>query len=333
MSGFVDWARGRAEAVTKRAEVMFAEARDREGLVDFVADLYDRDTESRGSVLGSAIALRLFLFVIPATVTLVGLVNVLGLDSLVRDDLSASVTTGPISTALSGVSWPRSLWIFASGSVLTLLAGRSLAKVLAACAAGAWKMTARESTMKPIAVAALTGVLVAHIASSSVFNRLRDADSLPLSLTAWLAVMATTAVTWFLLMLVLPRKVSDPGALLPGAALMGVCFTVLQWFMQFYLPNRIERTTDTFGELAVTVATLGNFFFIGRLMASTFVTTAVVYERWGSLSQLVFELPGLRRVAGRSPQLRRYFSLAPLNAEEDVTRPAKPSDQDAGSVR
>jgi uncharacterized BrkB/YihY/UPF0761 family membrane protein len=333
MSGFVDRVRGGAEAIGKRAEEKFREARDRGGLIDFVADLYDRDKESRGSVLGSAIALRLFLFVIPATVALVGLVNVMRLGAFMQDDLDASVTTGSISAALSGLSWPKSLWIFVSGSVLTLIAGRSLAKVLAACAGGAWKMTVRESTIKPIAIVALSGVLLANVVSGSVFKRLRDAGGLPATLTAWLAVMATTAITWFLLTVVLPRKVNDPGALLPGAALMGVCFSVLQWFMQYYVPNRIERTTDTFGELAATVATLGNFFFIGRLMASTFVTTAVVYERWGSLSQLLFELPGLRRLPGRWPRLQSYFSLDPVNTEVKVASPAKPSDQDAGSGR
>jgi hypothetical protein len=93
------------------------------------------------------------------------------------------------------------------------------------------------------------------------------------------------------------------------------------------LPNRIARTEDTFGDLAVTVATLGNFFFIGRLMASSYVFTAVVYERWGSLSQLVFALPGLRAVAARSPKLRTYFSLDPVAddaAPDPVDHPTAP---------
>ena len=60
----------RAEAAAKRAEGRFAEARQRGGPVDYVAELYERDRDVHGSVLGSAIALRLFLFVIPATVAL-----------------------------------------------------------------------------------------------------------------------------------------------------------------------------------------------------------------------------------------------------------------------
>ena len=315
MAGFVSRVRGRAEAIGVRAQEWFAATRERGGLVDYGAELFERDRDIHGSVLGSAVALRLFLFVIPSTVALVSLVNLLSLGSVMQDHLEASVTIGPISKALSGLSWGKSLWFFLSSLVLTVMAGYSLAKVLAACAGNAWKMSVRESKLKASAVLALTGVLFANIASGSVFQTLRDVGGLPAAVTAWLAVLATTALTWFLVMLALPRRVSDPGALLPGAALMGAGYTVLQWFMQFYLPNKVARTSDTFGDLAGTVALLGNFFFIGRLMASSLVVTAVIYERSGSLSQVVFALPGLRRVAARSQRLRRYFSLDPVGEQ------------------
>lgn len=320
MSEFVDRARTRGEAVAKKAEARFTEARDRGGLVDCGAQLYERDRDSTASVLGSAIALRLFLFVIPATVALVGLVNVLRLGSFLNDDLQASATTGSISTTLSDMPWGQAWWVFLSGAVLTLTAGYSLTKVLAAASARAWNMTVRESKVPPLAILALVGVLFAEIASSTIFQGLRDVPGVPAALTAWLAAITSASFTWFLVMLLLPRKVRDPGALLPGAAVMGVLYATLQWFMQLYLPNKVARTSDTFGDLALTVATLGNFFFIGRIMASSFVVTAVVYERWGSLSQLLFELPGLRGIARRSPKLRRYFNLdvADLGTLDDL---------------
>jgi uncharacterized BrkB/YihY/UPF0761 family membrane protein len=309
----------RGTALAARGTEWFETARARGGLVDLVADLYDRDVDSNASVLGSAIALRLFLFVLPANVALFGLVGVLRLGSFVEQNAESSSPSGSISAALVGLSWWSSLWFFLSGLVLTLMAGRSLAKVLAACAVGAWQMSVRESRVKVMAVVALTGVLFADVAAGLLFTRVRDDAGLPAATVTWLAVMASTSLAWFLVMLALPRKVNDPGALLPGAAVTGVCYTALQWFMQFYLPNRIARTTDTLGELAVTVATLGNFFFIGRIMVSSMVTTAVVYERWGSVSQLVFGLPGVRRIARRSARLRAFFSL---DVEVISTEPA-----------
>lgn len=52
---------------------------------------------------------------------------------------------------------------------------------------------------------ALTGVLFMGIVSGSMFSRLREIGGLPATLTAWLAVMGSTAV-WFLVMLSLPRR-------------------------------------------------------------------------------------------------------------------------------
>ena len=104
----------------------------------------------------------------------------------------------------------------------------ALTLLLAACAGNAWQLTVRESKPKPLAVVALTGVLVTTIASGSIFDRLRDVGGVPAALTAWLAVMSSTGLAWFVVMFFLPRRVSDPGALLPGAALVGLCYSALQ---------------------------------------------------------------------------------------------------------
>jgi hypothetical protein len=39
------------------------------------------------------------------------------------------------------------------------------------------------------------------------------------------------------------------------------------------------------------------------------VVDAVVYERFGSITQFVFSLPGVRALPRRSPRLRRFFAL------------------------
>ncbi|MFM2076488.1 MAG: hypothetical protein RJA49_378, partial [Actinomycetota bacterium] len=135
----------------------------------------------------------------------------------------------------------------------------------------------------------------------------------------WLAVLGTFAVVWFIAMLTLPRGTTDPGALIPGALLFGAGYTVLQWFMQFYLPRKIQRTTDTFGQVATTIAALGNFFFLGRLMSASFVFTAVLYEQHGSLSHHLFALPGVRRLPAKFPKVRVYFALDESATDEEPT--------------
>ncbi len=155
----------------------------------------------------------------------------------------------------------------------------------------------------------MVGVFFASIVASSMFARLREAGGFAAGLVAWSAVLGCFALAMFLTMLTLPRGTTDPGAVLPGALVFGVGYTLLQWFMQFYLPNKIARTSDTLGNLATTVATLGNFFFIGRLMSMAFVFNAVLYERFGSVSEVLFGLPLVRRAPRRFPKLAEYFAL------------------------
>jgi uncharacterized BrkB/YihY/UPF0761 family membrane protein len=107
----------------------------------------------------------------------------------------------------------------------------------------------------------------------------------------------------------LPRRTTDPGALLPGVILVAVAFAGLSWFMHIYLPDKIERMSDTYGSLAISVATLGYFFSIGRLLAGAFTLNAVVFERFGSVSHSVFAVPGLRAIPKRWPVVARYFDL------------------------
>jgi hypothetical protein len=63
------------------------------------------------------------------------------------------------------------------------------------------------------------------------------------------------------------------------------------------------------GSLGFTVATLGYMFVIGRLMVASLLLNAVIWERLGSISGLVFSLPVLRRLPSRSTRLARFFDL------------------------
>jgi uncharacterized BrkB/YihY/UPF0761 family membrane protein len=302
---------------TSRLAEWWERARERSHLLDLAGALHDRDQDAYGSVLGGAAAYRLFLFTVPATVVLVGLMVVLHAQPVLEEPLESSVTTGEVARSLSGSSSWQAVSLVAVGLVLTLWAGRSLTRVLATCAGASWQMTARESRVPPITVVALSGILFASILASSVFARIRDIGGVTVTLTAWVGVAAASALAWFLVMLTLPRRVNDPGALLPGALVTGVCFAALQAVMYHYLPGRVARTTDTYGDLAHTIAVLGNFFFIGRLMSASFVLSAVVYERHGSLSGAIFELPGVRRLPARYPWLVSFFDLAPTPSGAD----------------
>ena len=79
-------------------------------------------------------------------------------------------------------------------------------------------------------------------------------------------------MAWFFVLLTLPRGVNDPGALLPGAlAARAWSRDRSQGVLPAYTEGRVARTIDTYGDLAVTLAILGNLFILGRIMTASFV--------------------------------------------------------------
>ncbi len=293
--------------------------------IDLAATYYERDRDSFASVLGAAIALRLFLFLVPAITTAVGLVLLVSGSEAVRSlaehaNLTSEVA-GQIETSTRTTTL-QALGIFVGSLWLTVWTGRSLTKVLAACSGGAWRMSGRQTKVTVRMAGAVTSLVLLLVVVSALLNRVREDVGLAAATTTWGVTAVVYVTAWFVVTWNLPKRTTDPGSLLPGALLLGLGLTALQWFMQFYLPGKLTRASALSGGIGLAVATLGYMFLIGRLMASSLIVDAIVWERFGSISGVVFSLPVLRRLPARSGRLRRFFDLDRAGTEP----PAPPED-------
>jgi uncharacterized BrkB/YihY/UPF0761 family membrane protein len=295
----------RARRTAKRASDWIEQRRPELPIVDTAMRFWERDREIDGSVIGSAIAMRVFLFFIPLLLVAVGLLGFFG-GSVSSGDAAkeAGVTGGlakQLDTALqqsSGTRWTALL----TGLFIGAWAGRTLSKTLASASRHAWQLPTPPKAAVRV-VGAIAGTIVAIGLLTAVVNRLRQAAGLAVGATLLLACAAAYAFAWFVVMLFLPRARSDATALLPGAVLVGAGLAVMQGIVQFYIPDRLSHASQLYGSIGVTIVTLGWFFLIGRLMVASFVLNAVVWERFGSLSELVFRLPLLRAIPKRWPNL------------------------------
>jgi uncharacterized BrkB/YihY/UPF0761 family membrane protein len=263
-------------------------------------------------VLGAALAMRLFLFLVPLLAFAVGTVlAIFGADGVGSVLQGASVTGTMAAQIRQATETTRAggLALMVSGIFLSLWAGRSLTRVLAACSAGAWGISGRASRATLRMAGTVTALVTGLILLLGLMNRVREDFSLPVATTSWIATALVLCVAWFAVSWSLPRGTTDPGALLPGTVLTGLTLTGLQWIMQYYLPGRIERASDLTGSLGITLAALGYLFLIGRVMAASLILNAVVWERLGSITGPVFGLPFLRRLPERSPRIARFFDL------------------------
>jgi hypothetical protein len=308
----------------------WTELRRERPVANYLGELADRDQLAQGSVLGSAVALRIFLFLVPSAVVIVSLVNLIDFGNLIDgDQLDNGYTTRDISHALDGQSGWSALWFLLSGLVLAAWAGRSLAKVLAACSAAAWRLPVAKAKVTVVSALTLSGIVFLEVVASTIVSAIRDLGGAPAWALSWGTGVTISTLAWFLVLLTLPRSVNDPGALLPGALLFGVVQGTVQGILHAYTEGRVERTVDTYGDLAVTLAVLGNLFIVGRLMTASFTFVAVTYETFGSLSEAIFALPLVRRLPRRYAWLAEFFSLDVEQAgagSPTAAAPSPPSD-------
>ncbi len=64
---------------------------------------------------------------------------------------------------------------------------------------------------------------------------------------SFFAAFAADELAWMAVSIVLPRATPDPGALLPGSALVGATIAGTQAVSQLYLTDRLERASELYG--------------------------------------------------------------------------------------
>jgi uncharacterized BrkB/YihY/UPF0761 family membrane protein len=282
-------------------------------LIDVALRIYRRDRESAGTVVGSAVAFRLFLFFVPLLLFLVGLVGIIATWVDAGDVEEQTGITGSLADQIdAALSQPSSSrWI---ATILGLFgmasAGRSLSKVMVSASCLAWRLPVQAKASVRI-VGGIVGLIAGIGLVAVIVNRIRVDLGLAATGLSFLAAVIVYGLAWVALSMILPRATNDPGALLPGAVLVGLTIAGMQAVSQLYLPNRIGQASELYGAIGTTIVTLGWFFILGRAMVLAMTLNAVVHERFGTISQAVFSLPVLRILPRRSRWIRRFFDLDP----------------------
>ncbi|WP_162942311.1 YhjD/YihY/BrkB family envelope integrity protein [Desertimonas flava] len=269
-----------------------------------------RDREAAGSVLGGAIAFRLFLFVVPFVLLLVGLAGFME-RQLDEEQLESAGIAGTIAAQIdAAVTQPDSArWLaIGLGLVGMVSTGRTLSKVLAQSSCLAWRVPVRARPSARL-IGTMIGLFIGVGLVAVVVNSLRLHFGVGAASASFAVAAALYAGAWMVLSGLLPHPTSDPGVLVPGGLIVGIALAGMQAVSQLYLPRRFASASQLYGALGITVVTLGWFFIAARAMVMSFVVDAVVYERFGSVSRVVFALPVLRRLPSRWPQIGRVFQL------------------------
>jgi uncharacterized BrkB/YihY/UPF0761 family membrane protein len=303
-------ARERVKAEQARFNELLAK-HEHQPLIDVGLRVYRRDREIAGTVVGSAIAFRLFLFFVPLLLLIVGLAGFLR--ALVdADDLNeeAGVSGALADQIRTAFNQPESTRWFAVllGLVGIATTGRSLSKVMIASSSLAWRLTPTTKASLRV-IGALIGLVAGIGLLAALVSRVRAEFGVAVTGVSLLIVFVGYVVAWLAVSMLMPRATKDPGVLLPGAVLVGGTLTGMQVVSQLYLPDRLGRASHLYGAVGTTIVTLGWFFIAGRAIVVGMCLNAVIHERFETISRLVFSLPLLRSLAKRSAWIRRFFDL------------------------
>jgi uncharacterized BrkB/YihY/UPF0761 family membrane protein len=280
-------------------------------VVDVVLGIFRKDRRAAGSVMSSALAFRLFLFFLPLLLLTIG---VAGFASEIADARSANRAAGisgglakQVGTAFHQGGLTR--WVAVLlGLWGVLVAGRSLSRVLHAASAAAWGLPAGDRA-RLRAVGAVAGLVCTIGVIAILIGRVRESFGLGLASASFVPALLIYAIAWLGVSMFLPRATEDLGALLPGCVLVALTLTVMHAVSELYLPDRLDHASQLYGAFGATVVTLGWFFILGRAVIIAMELNAAIYDRYGSISQVVFSLPLLRILARRSSRVRRFFDL------------------------
>jgi uncharacterized BrkB/YihY/UPF0761 family membrane protein len=259
-------ARARAETV----RMQFEDRRDRNRGVNIAFTAYEHDRDAGGSLLAGAIAYRMFLWILPLALVVVGGLGFLSADSAdypskaVRDVGITSIPAQSVNEAAK--SSTRGWWLLVViGIVLLYWASVALVKALWVAHALVWRMPGTRIRSKPRLVGIFLLACAAIAVATSVSSIIRNASPTN-GLVAMLADVIVYGAVWWGLSAQFPHQDAPWTALIPGAIVFGVGVQVLHLVSVYYLSARLSSASVLYGALGASAALLLGLYFIGRLM-------------------------------------------------------------------
>lgn len=230
-------------------------------------------------LLASAVAFRLFLWLLPLALLAAGIL------AAVAKDNSASLESASKAAGLAGAASQqvvaalregnKSWWVaVVAGAVLFLWGTRTLMRNLRVVNAHAWAAPVPKPGQKHLLVTTLVfavGWILLFIVAGAVsrLDRL-----IGVVLTTGVESVAVAAV-WLVISVRLPDRRTDMVDLLPGCLLFGVGVAVMNAVSRVYLPRAFAQSSQLYGTLGIASVILGWLLLIGQLIVSAAVVNAV----------------------------------------------------------
>lgn len=230
-----------------------------------------RDASIGGSVLGAALAYRIFIWLLPLAFILVIALGVAADTSdqdtgaLVKDaGLTGFIARSIASSAQKTHGWGAVLALI-SALVVLLYQTSALLRAARAVTALAWRLPVQPVRRPARATLLFLCWILAFTGVAASAPALRVALGFPVDLISTLAVYTALpvlylALSWWLL----PHASGSWFELVPGSILFGTAITLIGLFNALFLFPWLAGKQATYGVLGVAAGLLFSFFLFGR---------------------------------------------------------------------
>ena len=257
-------------------------ARERYPAVRFVLTAADHDRVAGGPLLAGALAFRLFLWLLPACLVVVGFLGFFRPNEADRAAAAmgiGGVTVTTIETATAQAHDARWL-LLATGLVALFSSSLSLARTMWVATTLAWQLPIVKLPRPPRAAATVVGLLGSGLGLVLAANWVRSIDNAVGLVATALLVVVYSVIGWVVLWpLPRPAGVADSD-LVPGAILIGVGVEVMHLVTVLFLGRRLESASQLYGALGGAATMMLWTYLLARiLIGATTVNRAWVASR------------------------------------------------------
>jgi uncharacterized BrkB/YihY/UPF0761 family membrane protein len=272
----------RARIESERAREYAEDARDRSPAVALAFEVAERDIRHLGGLLSGAVAFRLFLWLLPFTLLLVG---VLGAVTAVVGDVPADLSDalglqGFLAELIIDGGSESGWWIaLVVGFFGTAYTGIGAVRALRVGHAAAWAIRPPRIRRPLRASGLFLLVVLGLLFVSGLTTWLRESTGLIGSVLTIVGVGAVYFLVWLKVSSILPHRDVPMRALVPGAVLVAAGAQGLHLFVVLYLAESAERAASVYGSIGAAIALLLWLFILARLVVSGAMLNATLAER------------------------------------------------------
>lgn len=243
-------------------------------MIDVGFRTWERDTRVGGGVLASALAFRIFLFLVPFVFVAVSLVPISAeaAGSTTKEVTDRFGIAGLAGRALKGTSSMSSagrVWLLLGTLVALVLATRALLRVLVVVHGLAWRLpldriaplrTVRDGA---VTIFGTTGIVLLGALAAGLRDNLGIFGIVPVALD-WTVV----GVLWFLVLLYLPHAGARWRDLVPGAVLFALGTWALQILTLVWYVRVLDQRSTAFGAIGVSLTLMAWSYLLGRIVVT-----------------------------------------------------------------